>query len=595
MKKISVLTLLMAVAMIANAVPAKPGWQKRTQADGSTIDVQLVGDEFYHYYINKEGQEIRLNKAGMFEVVADQPTPAERQARRAKAVAHRQPKSFGSQPNLAPRGVVILANFKDQAMLPAHTKAVFDELCNATHCTVNEYNGVKYGSAAEYFADQSNGTYRPVFDVYGPVTLSKDYSYYGHNIVVNGEETDEYAADAVVEACLLADQQYNIDFKQYDSDNDGYVDFVYLIYAGLGEASGGDENTIWPHNWSIQAVISSSLYPSVYSSIQTKIDGVYLDNYACSNEIESGELCGIGTLCHEFGHVMGLPDLYDTSYGKNDRNNLTPNQWDIMDVGSYNGDAHCPPNYDPWEKYFFGWVDPFNPGDQPMRIELHPNGTPNYAVLQINEAGEKKAACQSGRCFYLENRQYKGWDTFLPAHGMLIWVVKYDAASWTGNTTNNTPDNPKFTLVCSEGTERGNTNAEGNVFGGDNPTATSWEFYDEKPVTNIRESNGIIYASYIADTTAFTVTWLADGDTIETKKFGFELLQLPAAQTNVNSKPSKANQQLTNDIVPCEGAELLGWTEEADWHDPLADPEDLFTTNESKIVRKNTTYRALFK
>ena len=292
---------------------------------------------------------------------------------------------------------------------------------------------------------------------------------------------------------------------------------------------------------------------------------------------------------------MGLPDFYDTSYGKNDKNKLTPSQWDIMDVGSYNGDAHCPPNYDPWEKYFFGWVDPFNPGDQPMRAELHPNGTPNYAVLQINDAGEKKAACQAGRSYYLENRQQVGWDTYLPAHGMLIWVVKYNAEAWMGNTPNNTPDNPKFTLVCSEGTQVGKWNAQGNVFGGDNPAATSWDFFEEKPVTDIRESEGVIFASYIADTTAFTVAWLADGDTIEARKYGFEPLQLPATQTNVNSKPSNAKQQSANAIVPCEGVEILGWTEETEWYDPFVNPDDLFTTTERKMVRKNTTYRALFK
>ena len=366
--------------MTANAVPAKRGWQTRTQADGSSIEVQVIGDEFYHYTINREGKQIRLNEAGMYEVVGEAPSAAKVKAKRAEGQARRGRKEFGKTPNPAPKGVVILVNFSNKSMQSSHTNAVFNEMCNSENCTVN----AGYPSAREYFKSQSNGAYSPQFDVFGPVTLSKAVSYYGAN---DSEGNDEYATDAVIEACILANNQYsNLNFADYDSDNDGKVDFVYVIYAGYGEADGGSENTIWPHNWSIQELVTDYAAYTKYTKSQTKLDGKYLDNYALSQELngQSGKLSGNGTYCHEFGHVIGLPDFYDTQYGTNYSSKLTPGEWDVMDGGGYNGSGHCPPNYSAWEKYFMGWIKPENLGSTPKHLTLYPSGTEQYNVYQIN-------------------------------------------------------------------------------------------------------------------------------------------------------------------------------------------------------------------
>ena len=351
MKRLFSIVVLCGFVLAANAVPARRGWQIRTQADGTTIEIQQVGDEFYHYMINRDGKEVR-EVHGMYVEVGEAPTADVAKARRAKGVARRQRKEVGTTPNLAPKGVVILVNFSDKSMQSGHTQATFDELCNSLNCTVN----AGYPSAGQYFADQSNGTYRPQFDVFGPVTLSRNVAYYGTDGAKEGD--DQHATDAVVEGCRLADEQFNINWADYDSDNDGYVDFVYVIYAGKGQADGGTSETIWPHNWEVSSAIS---YGScTYTSAQRTLGGKKIENYAMSGEMSGNSLGGIGTLCHEFGHVMGLPDLYDTDYGTVYDNCLTPNDWDIMDGGSYNGDGHCPPNYDPWEKDFFGWLTPIN-------------------------------------------------------------------------------------------------------------------------------------------------------------------------------------------------------------------------------------------
>ena len=499
MRKIVAAILLCGLALTANAVPARRGWQTRIQADGTTIEVQVVGDEFYHYTINRDGKRVRLNEAGMYEVVGEAPTPAIAKARRAKSVARRQRKDVGTEPYPAPRGLLILANFSDVSFKAANSKAVMDSLINAKNCQVN--NG--YGSAAQYFKDQSNGQYQPVFDVVGPVTLSKSQSYYGTNVDPYDEDSDDkYATDAVIEACILANNQVN--YADYDWNNDGYVDFVYVIYAGKGAADGGGMNTIWPHNWSIQGQIQYAAdYPNEvftnYTKAQTKLDGKYLDNYAMSQEIDgqTNGRAGNGTFCHEFGHVIGLPDFYDTEYGSNYSNQVTPNEWDVMDGGAYNGNGHCPPNYSAWEKYFMGWITPENLGSNGAKLTLYPNGSTQYNVYQINTSGNLEKATKEGLNYYIECRQQSGWDTNLPAAGMLIWKVNFNSQKWIDNEPNNTAGNPLYTLVIPSGTRIGEDYGTKNVWPYN--STKSWSGVTGKPLKEITKVGNNISLIYIEE------------------------------------------------------------------------------------------------
>ena len=512
MKKGIVVLFLCAVALSLNAVPAKRGWQTRTQADGTTIEVQQFGDEFYHFLVNRDGQQVR-EVNGMYEVVGEAPTPGVAKARRAKAVARRQRKVAGG-PNLAPKGVVILANFSDKSMKASHTNATFNELCNATNCTVNS----GYPSAAQYFADQSNGSYSPVFDVFGPVTLSRNVAYYGTDKDTGNPDEDEgddqHATDAVVEACRLANEQYTINWADYDSDHDGYIDFVYVIYAGRGQADGGTSETIWPHNW----LVSSARYYSycTYSESQCKVGGKTIENYAMSSELSGNSLGGIGTLCHEFGHVMGLPDFYDTKYGTNYEYHITPNDWDVMDGGAYNGNGHCPPNYSPWEKEFFGWHTTVNLGTKGQNVTLYANGTENYQAYQITTSGSYVGPTTAGTRYYIENRQAVGWDAPFTGHGMLVWMVNYNANKWANNEPNNTANNPYYTIVSAYGTVIGwdgeNDNCPWNTFPG-TEIQTSWTGLSGKPLKNIKESNQLITLTYIEEPAVdpFNVTWMSNG------------------------------------------------------------------------------------
>jgi M6 family metalloprotease-like protein len=508
MKKIFSILCVCAVAVSAAAVPARRIWHTQEQADGTTIEVLTLGDEFYHYTVNKDGKEVRLNERGMYEVVGEAPTLAKAQARHAAGQARRARKEVGVEPYPAPRGLLILVNFKDKTFLSKNTKAVMDSLINAKDCQVNG----GFGSAAQYFKDQSNGQYQPVFDVYGPVTLSQKVAYYGGNDGTGDDAQDSLATDAVIEACILANQQYSdLDFTNYDWNNDGYVDFVYVIYAGKGEADGGASNTIWPHNYSIQEIVKYYQWGySHYKKSDTKLDGVYLDNYAMSQELDGtkGTLAGNGTFCHEFGHVIGLPDFYDTSYGTNYSNALTPNDWDVMDGGAYNGDTHCPPNYSVWEKYFMGWDTPVNLGTTGASLTLKANGTDGYQAYQINSSNKLITATTAGECYYIENRQHQGWDSGLPSHGLLIWKVNFNASAWQSNTPNNTANNPRYTLVSASGTKIGtHTNSSRTAYvydGPKNPYPGSANVTSQtvagKSLTDITETDGIIRLTYIEAT-----------------------------------------------------------------------------------------------
>ena len=576
MKRLFSIVVLCGFVLVANAVPARRGWQTRTQADGTTIEIQQVGDEFYHYMINRDGKEVReIN--GMYVEVGEAPTADVAKARRAKGVARRQRKDVGVTPNLAPKGVVILVNFSDKSMQSGHTQATFDELCNSTNCTVNS----GYPSAGQYFADQSNGAYRPQFDVFGPVTLSRNVAYYGTDKSGQKEGDDQHATDAVVEGCRLADEQFNINWADYDSDNDGYVDFVYVIYAGKGQADGGTSETIWPHNWEVSSAIS---YGScTYTSAQRTLGGKKIENYAMSGEMSGNSLGGIGTLCHEFGHVMGLPDFYDTNYGTNYEQCLTPSDWDVMDGGAYGGDGHCPPNYSPWEKEFFGWHTTVNLGNEGQNVTLYANGTENYQAYQITSNGNYVGPTTAGLRYYIENRQAVGWDEPLTGHGMLIWKVNFNATKWTNNEPNNTANNPYYTIVSASGSKIGwdsdsrTDNCPKNPFPGSDKK-TSWSGVSGKPLLNIVESNGVVTLTYIEEPVIpvdpFDVQFMAFGKPFATVQSTGTLV-LPE-----------------EDPVACsDGRVFVGWCTQASYSSETTAPK---FAKAGDAVAEGATFYAVF-
>ena len=493
MKKLLLSLTLLLLTFSTFAVPAYRGWQTKSQPDGTTIQVRLTGDEFHHYWQDQAGNVVKCDSLGYWRVVESQPTPATIKARRqASAMLQSRPKKAVGSVNLAPRGLVILVNFSNSKF--ANNQAAMNELMNSDNYT---YNGAT-GSVSKFFSDQSGGQYKPDFDVIGPVTLANTVAHYGAN---DSEGNDVLPGDMVVEACSIANAQHAVDFTRYDNDSDGYVDFVYLIYAGKGEADGGAANTIWPHSWDVYSAAASgyaSFSKSQYYARAT-FDGKRVLNYACSGEIDgqTGARAGIGTIVHEYSHVIGLPDLYDIDYGQNYENKATPGAWHVMDGGSYNNDGKTPPNYTIYDKYFLGWKTPINPGATAQNLSLIANGQSGYQGYQIASSNSLLAATSTDPVYYIENRQQSGWDAYLPGHGLVIWKIMYDQSVWNDNAPNATPGKLRYAVVSASGaTTKIGTAAD--PFPG-TQRKTEWRGVNGKPLLNITEKNGIISLSYIKE------------------------------------------------------------------------------------------------
>ena len=431
------------------AVPAYQGWQTKTLADGSQITVRQVGDEFFHYWETEDGVLYKHDAVNGWQKIETATMSEVQKAKQASRKYNRQddaskPRYAAGKLNLAPRGLVILVNFSDVSFYSGNTRQDMDNLMNSANYN---YDGAT-GSTREYYRAQSNGQYVPDFDVVGPYTLSYNRAHYGGNDD-NGD--DLLAGDMVVEACKAADAD-GVDFTQYNNDGDSYIDFVYIIYAGAGEADSGVEDAIWPHNWDLA---SARYYNNCsYSLAQSKVDGLYINNYACSGELnygEEGSRCGIGTVAHEFGHVLGLPDYYVTSKDASNYNKkCTPGAWTIMDYGSYNNDGKTPPNYSVFDKYYFGWDTPeLLAKDAQRDVTLTTAYSDSY---QITGSTSLLAARTTQRVWYIENRQKTGWDAYLPGHGMIVWEVTYNSSNWTNNKPNN--ETVGYTIVTAGNTTR---------------------------------------------------------------------------------------------------------------------------------------------
>ena len=409
------------VAMVALAVPAKRGvWKTLTMADGTEVRAQLVGDERLHYWLTEDGQRLVGEPRSDRFVAVSQKQLAQRAMRRTTSInklqkARQQKLRRKAAFTGTKRGLVILAQYSDVKFQSAHNKALYENIMNKEGYT--DSNGFQ-GSVRDYFKAQSGGVFDLQFDVVGPVTLSKAQSYYGSNDD-NGE--DEHAAEMVAEACQLADAQ-GTDFSQYDWTGDGEVDQVYVVYAGKGEADSGVEETIWPHEYSLS---DAAEYGDGSGALT--LDGVKVDTYACGSEVDAyNHIEGIGTFCHEFSHCLGYPDMYDTDYA----GYFGMGDLDLMCSGSYNGDGFVPAGYTAWEKWTAGWLEPTELSDEDVAVEnLKAISEGGGAYVIYNQAHKDE--------YYLvENRQKTGWDRELPAKGLMVTHVDYDAELFANNIVN---------------------------------------------------------------------------------------------------------------------------------------------------------------
>ena len=446
MKKLLMTLSFIATATLAMAVPAQRGiWKTVRLADGREVRVELKGDEFGHYwqaadgtgYVKKQGTEVYeiANKTMIAEKAMELRKEANTKRMLAKAGQGQMKATIGGDHPAytgTKKGLIILVEFADTKFKPGHDQALYDRIANEEGFTSND--GF-VGSVKDYFRDQSEGQFTLDFDVVGPMTMPKGYAYYGAN-GYNGA-IDLNVRSMVVEACQQADSQVN--FADYDWDGDGAVDQVFILYAGRGEATGGDENTIWPHESQLGYGI--------------KLDGVVINTYACSNEMRSDtQPEGIGVICHEFSHCMGLPDMYDTQYG----GNFGMGVWDIMDSGSHLDNGFTPPSYTSYERMYCGWKQPIEITGDTVITDMKAIGEGGDTYIMYNQGNKNE--------YYLfENRQQTGWDSELYGSGLLVLHVDFNKSVWSYNMVNCTTnayinDHQRCTIIHADNKD-GSTSA----------------------------------------------------------------------------------------------------------------------------------------
>lgn len=504
MKKLLNILTAALLPLFVWAAPARPLLKTLTLPDGTVVnDAVSAGNEHFHYWLAPDGS--------CYDDQLQRIEPEQMRQRQLRAQSPEQLRTPGIK-NLAPRGLIILANFLDVHFRDNNTRDVMDSVLNAPYYKYHK----SYGSAKDYFTDQSLGQYSPIFDVVGPVQLPDSLKYYGRNLQQR-RGTDAKAADMVFKACSIASQMPGVDFSLYDNDNDNYLDFVFVIYAGYGESDSRIDSLIWPSSYTMASAVSSGLtsLPSNSPRSAYTFQGKTISYYAYSPELNYFNTiyrptpgydadhplrAGIGLFCHEFSHVLGLPDYYDTTNGINYDQFLTPGNWDVMDVGLYNADGFVPAAYSVHERWWMGWDAPTLLNDS-MNVTM---AADHQSAYYITRDGSTALSTTQDTVYYLENRQLTGWDQGLPGHGLFVLRVVYNAGSWSSNSPNNTGGAPRYIHIPADSTytynkKTGIQGDDGDPFPG-TANVTSCTLFPNYPITDITETDGVISFKFMGGT-----------------------------------------------------------------------------------------------
>ena len=512
MRRLFLIVMLCVCALSFSwAVPAKRITMTVEQPDGTMLTLTQRGDEHFHYLMTEDGVMVRPHgKAYYYAEIKDgnivpskhlahayssrtndelrivEALPKMEQFRKIalehvemaqRTRATRAAQKVAEVPSIGDVKIpVLLVQYSDVKFSSDDPKAALEG-----HVNGEDYKAEGgYGSVREYFVDQSGGEFMPQFDVLGPVTLPNSMKYYGGN---DDYGNDKNARAMVKEAC----QKVDVDFSQYDNNGDGYVDIVYIIYAGYGEASNAArlEDAIWPHQWELETPLS--------------LDGVKISKYACNNELngyQGATLDGIGTFCHEFSHCLGLPDFYPTG---DDQSAFGMESWSLMHYGCYNNNGHTPCGYTGYELDFLGWRE-LKVIDEPTDVMLTALSEGGSAYKIINDANPNEY-------YVVECHKKNKWDSFAPAEGMLVLHVDYLESAWENNIVNNYSSHQRMTIIPADN-KLTKDSQNGDTFPGSEEkteltslsTPAAKVFVGEymgKDITNISMKDGLVSFSFM--------------------------------------------------------------------------------------------------
>ena len=455
LKQLSLIVCLMLCSLTTWAAKAESIPVQVRQADGSVITVILRGDEHINWYTTLDGVLLvqgadnnyyigKVEKSG--NLIATKQLAHEAHTRSqvelnliakqdkekffvyVNKIAEESENAYDNSPLTrgpiidsgykgvpyfphtgSPKALVILAEFQDTTFTIQDTKNVFTNyLMNENHFSDKRYNqDQNYKGVRGYFKDCSYGKFTPVFDVVGPIKLPKAHAVYG----AGNDRMDLLLADA----CAAVDGMVN--FADYDANNDGIVDLVYVIYAGHSANTSGNKDTnIWPKSGTI--------------TISNDFDGKSIRRYGVSNELNGSEktsknnkkINGIGLFCHEFSHTLGLPDIYAYNTDAENQDNQGMEYWDIMDGGTGIRGGRVPASYLAWEREVMGWMNidelknditinnlkSIDNGGKAYKI-VNPKNSNEYIVLQSMQKGAWN----------------QGWGDGTYGKGLLAYRVSY--------------------------------------------------------------------------------------------------------------------------------------------------------------------------
>ena len=534
MKRLSILFFFVYLAISELwAVPAHPKSVRVKQPDGTFVTLRLIGDEYHHFHMTTDGYTVLGTDSGYVYGMLDKegrphatsllahdadmrseaehkllksflpnrypvPTAASKKLREqenSRRKANNRVLGLGGYYDYHKfRGLVLLVEFNDRSFSREDYQELVNRMVNEPNFsgfyrTDNQWDAFT-GSVRDYFYDNSNGKFEPTFDVVGPIKI--DESQY----IVRTDASNEEVNNAYLRVSNKAlDASENlVNYKNYDGNNDGVVDMVFFVFAGAGShIPGNDGRLIWPHAGLIAEATNQG-----YIYRKSK-DNIYYGRYACSTEMfesqESGLLEGIGTICHEFSHVLGLPDMYDTDYkGSGGESNHLYN-WSLMAAGSYNNNGRTPVGYSLYDRCYAGFAEP---------EVISSEGSYSLPRLDQNNKGFMLASGHPKEYFFLENRQtsQSKWDAALPGHGMLVYRIDETKPSvWAENTINTDPSHNYYELLRAGNGKSGSlpsdpfpgTSKKTALTNLTTPSLLSWS-KREAPlvIEDIAEKNGLI-------------------------------------------------------------------------------------------------------
>ncbi|MFZ5940839.1 MAG: M6 family metalloprotease domain-containing protein [Bacteroidota bacterium] len=482
-------------------MPSYPFPVRIEQADGSAITVSGRGNRMIHWYETADQYTVLKDKDGNFvygkrdaegnlvptqikvtEYADNVPSGTEKNLRFSKSQVemlkqvYNQDEDVKANPNPFPstginRVLVILVDFPDRPS--THEATELEALLNEPG-----YNGI--GSFRDYYLDVSYNQLEINATVIPWVHATQNMSYYGEN--------DEYGYDLrpqeLVRDAVDQAEAAGVDFSQFDNNGDGYIDDLILFHAGFGEQyPGAGDTCIWSHAFHL-------------GDLSVEYDGVRIDNYLICPELygnSGSNLTSIGTVVHEFAHSLAIPDLNDEDFDESGGYAFDLNFWDLMAVGSWNNEGATPAGINAWLKRYMGWMS--IPEIDATGVYTLQSAISHQEAYQINTPVYNEY-------YILENRQWDGFDDYLPGHGLLIYHVDMNYPGWLTGEVNVDPSHQGFDIEEADDI-RDTITLPGDPFPGTDgvtafdaatqPGSNTWNGEASNvSIQNISENDGII-------------------------------------------------------------------------------------------------------